>query len=403
MPRRHRHRLPHARPPRRLAPAPARRRGARRGRRRHGARVRACNRHAEPAGRRSPRSPRRAAYRDRILAALPARLALRAADDALPDRQHAADGDRSARRRPGFVHAVKYYPAGATTNSDSGVTALERVYPALAAMEKRKASCCRCTAKSPIADVDIFDRERVFVDRSLRADRARLPGAAHRARAHHDARGRASSSRAAPRNVAATITPQHLLYSRNALFAGGVRPHLLLPADPEARDAPRRRCVAAATSGNPKFFLGTDSRAARAAHQGARVRLRRLLLGAGRARALRRGVRGRGRARPARRLREPLRRRLLRPAAQRRHGDARARAVDGAGRVSVRRRHASCRCARAKRVRWRVERARRDAIDGGTCAPRCYPTRPKSARPSLPARCKPRGEESPGSTEQDAG
>ena len=125
----------------------------------------------------------------------------------------------------GFVHAVKYYPAGATTNSDSGVTALERAYPALAAMEQHGV-VLSLHGEVTDPDVDMFDRERVFVDALLAAHRARL---SRRCGSCSSTSRRARPPQfvaAAPADVAATITPQHLLWSRNALFAGGIRPHL---------------------------------------------------------------------------------------------------------------------------------------------------------------------------------
>ena len=297
----------------------------------------------------------------------------------LTDRTDA--GEIAAAKASGIVHAVKYYPAGATTNSDSGVTALARAYPALAAMEEHGV-VLSVHGEVTDPDVDVFDRERVFVERSLTRDRPRLPGAQGRAGAHHHARGgRVRPRRRRPR-VAATITPQHLLYSRNAMLAGGVRPHLYcLPI--LKRETHRAALVAAAISGNPRFFLGTDSAPARAAHQGERLRLRRLLLGAGRAGALRRGLRRRRRARPARRLRQPLRRRLLRAAAARRHRDAGPRGVDRAVRMPAGRAHASCRCAPAKpcagssRDRVSASRGRATAALAA-----CYPDRSKPARPS---------------------
>ena len=147
----------------------------------------------------------------------------------------------------GFVHAVKYYPAGATTNSDSGVTALARVYARAGGDGAPRRRAVRSMAKSPIADVDVFDRERVFVERAARARScATFRRCASCSSTSRRARPR-SSSRDARRDVAATITPQHLLYSRNALFAGGIAAASLLPAGAEARDAPagagRRRDV----------------------------------------------------------------------------------------------------------------------------------------------------------------
>jgi dihydroorotase len=159
-------------------------------------------------------------------------------------------------RDSGFVHAVKYYPAGATTNSDSGVTALEKAYPAIEAM----ADCgMPLLLHGEVTDssADIFDRERIFVDTHLRTLMARFP--ALKVVLEHITTGEAADFvRSGPATLAATITPHHLLYNRNHLLAGGIRPHLYcLPI--LKRDTHQQALIAAATSGNPKFFLGTDS------------------------------------------------------------------------------------------------------------------------------------------------
>jgi dihydroorotase len=196
-----------------------------------------------------------AAYRARILAALPEGLAfeplltLYLTDSTSP-------AEVSAARASGFVHALKYYPAGATTNSESGVTALERAWPALAAMEREDIVLA---LHGEVADpeVDMFDRERVFIDRHLTRLVRDFPGL-RIVLEHATTREAVQFVREAPANVAATLTPQHLLWSRNALLAGGLRPHLYcLPI--LKRESHRAALVGAATSGNPKFFLGTDS------------------------------------------------------------------------------------------------------------------------------------------------
>ena len=195
------------------------------------------------------------AYRERILAALPPGsrfeplMTLYLTDNTPVDEIAAA-------RASGLVHAVKYYPAGATTNSDSGVTALDRAYPALAAME-RHGVVLSLHGEVTDPEVDMFDRERVFVDRSLSRIVRDFP-ALKVVLEHITTREAAHFVAAAPANVAATVTPQHLLWSRNALFAGGIRPHFFcLPV--LKRETHRQALVAAATSGSPKFFLGTDS------------------------------------------------------------------------------------------------------------------------------------------------
>jgi dihydroorotase len=159
-------------------------------------------------------------------------------------------------KRSGFVHAFKYYPAGATTNADHGVSRLDRAYPALEAMEREGVVLC-VHGEVTDAGVDPFDRERVFVERELTRIVRDFP-ALRIVVEHATTREAATFVAQAPANVAATLTPQHLLYSRSALFAGGLRPHLYcLPV--LKREAHRQALVGAATSGSPKFFLGTDS------------------------------------------------------------------------------------------------------------------------------------------------
>jgi len=196
-----------------------------------------------------------AAYRDRIRAALPAGTAfeplmtLYLTDNTPPSEIAAA-------KSSGFVHAVKYYPAGATTNSDSGVTAIERVYPALAAMERHDV-VLSLHGEVTDPDVDMFDRERVFVDTILARVTRDFP-ALRIVLEHVTTREAAHYVRDAPTPIAATITPQHLMWSRSALFAGGLRPHFYcLPI--LKRETHRQALVEAATSGSPRYFLGTDS------------------------------------------------------------------------------------------------------------------------------------------------
>ncbi|MFN3630185.1 MAG: dihydroorotase [Casimicrobiaceae bacterium] len=154
------------------------------------------------------------------------------------------------------VIAFKYYPAHATTNADSGVTALERVYPVLAAMERHGVVLC-LHGEVTSAEVDVFDREARFVEGPLARLVREFP-ALRMVVEHITTREAADWVQDAPAHIGATITPQHLLYSRNALFAGGIRPHFYcLPV--LKRESHRQRLLAAATSGNPKFFLGTDS------------------------------------------------------------------------------------------------------------------------------------------------
>jgi dihydroorotase len=161
-----------------------------------------------------------------------------------------------AARSSGFIHAVKYYPAGATTHSDSGVTALAKAYPAIAAMEQAGLPLL-LHGEVTDADIDIFDREAVFIERHLTPLLRDFP-ALKVVLEHITTRHAAEFVAGAPANVAATITAHHLLYNRNALFSGGIRPHMYcLPI--LKREPHRQALVAAATSGNPAFFLGTDS------------------------------------------------------------------------------------------------------------------------------------------------
>jgi dihydroorotase len=194
-------------------------------------------------------------YRARLLAAVPADVAfeplmtLYLTDNTTPDEIRRA-------KASGFVHAVKYYPAGATTNSDSGVTDLVRAYPAIAAMEEVGMPLL-LHGEVVDADIDVFDREAVFIERHLTRLLRDFP-ALRIVLEHITTRQAADFVASAPANVAATITVHHLLYNRNAMFRGGIRPHFYcLPI--LKRESHRQALVAAAISGNPKFFLGTDS------------------------------------------------------------------------------------------------------------------------------------------------
>ncbi len=194
-------------------------------------------------------------YRDRILAQLPAGnpwqplMVLYLTDNTPGDEiDRAADSD--------FVHAAKYYPAGATTNSDSGVTDLEKIYPLLARMEKRGLPLL-LHGEVVDPEVDIFDREAVFIDRHLRPITDNFPALKVVLEHITTREGAAFVTEAGPQ-VAATITPQHLLFNRNQMLVGGIRPHYYcLPI--LKRSSHQQALVQAATSGSPKFFLGTDS------------------------------------------------------------------------------------------------------------------------------------------------
>ena len=156
----------------------------------------------------------------------------------------------------GIVHGVKYYPAGATTNSDSGVSELARCEEALAAMEEVGLPLL-VHGEVTFPNVDIFDREKLFIDRVLIPVLQKFPKL-RLVFEHITTKEAVRFVLGAPPRVAATITAHHLLLNRNALFAGGIRPHhYCLPI--LKREDDRLALIEAATSGNPKFFLGTDS------------------------------------------------------------------------------------------------------------------------------------------------
>ena len=196
-----------------------------------------------------------AEYRQRILDARPhgsdfePLMTLYLTDNTSPDEiARAVDS--------GFVHAVKLYPAGATTNSDAGVTDLAKCYPALEAMQRAGLPLC-VHGEVTDRDIDLFDREKVFIDDKLIPLRRHFP-ALRVVFEHITTQDAADYVREAEGEIAATITAHHLLYNRNAIFVGGVRPHwYCLPV--LKRERHREALVAAATSGNPRFFLGTDS------------------------------------------------------------------------------------------------------------------------------------------------
>ncbi len=196
-----------------------------------------------------------AAYRERILAALPAGMAFEPLMTLYLTDVTSAEEIRAA-VASGFVKAVKLYPAGATTNSDAGVTDLTRCDAALAEMEKLGLPLL---VHGEVTDpaIDLFDREAVFIEQVLSPLLKRYP-ALRVVMEHITTKDAAEFVAAAGANVGATITAHHLLYNRNAIFQGGVRPHwYCLPV--LKRETHREALVAAAISGNPKFFLGTDS------------------------------------------------------------------------------------------------------------------------------------------------
>ena len=196
-----------------------------------------------------------AAYRERILDAIPIGSTFEPLMTLYLTDNTAAD-EIALAAKSGFVKAVKYYPAGATTNSDFGVTDMRKCDDVFAAMQE---------AGLPLLlhgevtgdDVDMFDREKIFIEKHLFPLVSRFPKL-RMVLEHITTANAVKFVLAASDNVAATITPQHLLYSRNAIFKGGIRPHFYcLPI--LKREEHRVALLKAATSGNGKFFLGTDS------------------------------------------------------------------------------------------------------------------------------------------------
>ncbi|MCB1552552.1 MAG: dihydroorotase [Xanthomonadales bacterium] len=196
-----------------------------------------------------------AAYRQRILDARPPGSGFEPLMTLYLTDNTAADEIRRA-QDSGFVHAVKLYPAGATTNSDAGVTDLARCHGALEAMQDVGMPLC-VHGEETDPSIDVFDREKAFIDRVMIPLRRDFP-ALRVIFEHITTRDAAHYVRDAEGDVGATITAHHLLYNRNALFTGGIRPHwYCLPV--LKREIHREALIAAATSGNPRYFLGTDS------------------------------------------------------------------------------------------------------------------------------------------------
>jgi dihydroorotase len=196
-------------------------------------------------------------YRERIVAALPDRgsgsdftpLMTLYLTDRLPP-------DEIRRAREAGVVAVKLYPAGATTNSDAGVTDIRKTYPTLEAMQ-REGLLLLVHGEVTDAEIDVFDREAVFIERVMQPLRRDFPELKV-VFEHITTQEAADYVAASDRFTAATITAHHLLYNRNAIFTGGLRPHYYcLPV--LKRELHRQALVKAATSGSAKFFLGTDS------------------------------------------------------------------------------------------------------------------------------------------------
>ncbi|MBX9675891.1 MAG: dihydroorotase [Methylotenera sp.] len=195
------------------------------------------------------------AYRQRILDVLPAGLNFEPLMTLYLTDNTTAE-EIAIAKASGIVHGVKLYPAGATTNSDSGVTNLGHCVKALEAMEKLGMPLL-AHAEVTDSDVDVFDREKVFIERNMAPLLNTFP-ALKIVFEHITTKDAADFVTQAPSNVAATITAHHLLMNRNDMFKGGIQPHhYCLPI--LKREEHRLALVKAAISGNAKFFLGTDS------------------------------------------------------------------------------------------------------------------------------------------------
>ena len=195
------------------------------------------------------------AYRQRILAARPAAsrfeplMVLYLTDSTTPDEIRAA-------KASGFVHAAKLYPAGATTNSDSGVTSIDKIFPVLEAMAEAGLPLL-VHGEVTRSEVDVFDREKFFIDEHLSRVVERFPSLKV-VFEHITTADAVQFVQGASANVGATITAHHLLYNRNHMLVGGIRPHFYcLPI--LKRNTHQEALLDAATSGSAKFFLGTDS------------------------------------------------------------------------------------------------------------------------------------------------
>jgi dihydroorotase len=195
------------------------------------------------------------AYRERILAALPKSNTFDPLMVLYLTNNTSANDIIEACNSP-YIHAVKYYPAGATTNSDAGVTDIKNAYDALAKMEELGLPLL-VHGEVTNPEVDVFDREQVFIDTVLDPLLQKFPKLKV-VLEHITTKHAAEFVSSAPNNIAATITAHHLLFNRNIMFKGGMNPHYYcLPI--LKRETHREALIAAATSGNNKFFLGTDS------------------------------------------------------------------------------------------------------------------------------------------------
>lgn len=200
-------------------------------------------------------SAQAAEYRNRILGALEPELSFDPLMVLYLTDSTSADTVAEA-KQSGIVQAFKWYPAGATTNSDSGVTSLEKIYPALEAMQKHNIVLA-VHGEVTDSDIDIFDREAAFIDRTLNKVTNDFPEL-RIVFEHITTKNAVEFVDASSAKVAATITAHHLLFNRNHMLAGGIRPHYYcLPI--LKREEHRQALIKAATSGDKKYFLGTDS------------------------------------------------------------------------------------------------------------------------------------------------
>lgn len=195
------------------------------------------------------------AYRERIVAAVPAEMTFEPLMTLyLTDDTPAEEIDKA--KASGVIHALKLYPAGATTNSAAGVTDIRKCDATLAAMAEQGIPLL-VHGEVTTPEIDIFDREKVFIDQVLQPLTERLPQLKI-VFEHITTRDAVEFVTQSGENIAATITPHHLLYNRNAMLVGGIKPHYYcLPVI--KRETHRQALIEAAISGNPKFFLGTDS------------------------------------------------------------------------------------------------------------------------------------------------
>jgi len=199
------------------------------------------------------------AYRDRIMAAIPAETLQSTGFTPLmtlylTDNTDPAEIKKA--KQTSAIHAVKYYPAGATTNSDSGVTNIKHTYKVLEQLSEHGMPLL-VHGEVTDPDVDVFDREKIFIDRVLSPLVKDFPEL-RIVFEHITTKYAVDFVKAAPANIGATITPHHLLYNRNAMFKGGIRPHYYcLPI--LKHEQHRQSLITAATSGDAKYFLGTDS------------------------------------------------------------------------------------------------------------------------------------------------